>query len=75
VSVQQRRAPLGTREERQESEDDDFLELFVRAINTDKESGKLWYKSVNIFGRDVSFKLDTGSEANILPINVHRANP
>jgi hypothetical protein len=29
VSVQKRRAPLGAHEERPESEDDDFLDLFV----------------------------------------------
>lgn len=53
---------------RTEYDDED---LFIGMIGTDKETkDDLWYADINIEGQDVHFKLDTGSEANIIPTQI-----
>ena len=45
-------------------------ELFVGAIKTNHE-GKAWFVDVEIEGKLVKFKLDTGAEVNVIPLNVY----
>ena len=47
--------------------------LFVRTVTDRKHSTSTeqkWQAVVNVQGKSVRFKLDTGSEANVLPIYV-----
>ena len=46
-------------------------DLFVGTLNRDRPQGeRLWYKAFMIAGTPVEFKLDTGSEANIIPQDI-----
>ena len=48
-------------------------ELFVGSITDGrKEFTKLWYSTVSLGNTQVRFKLDTGSEANIIPLSVFK---
>ena len=56
------------------TEDED--ELFVGAIMDEyKEQSELWYEDAKANGVNVRFKLDTGSEANILPVRIYNKIP
>ena len=44
--------------------------LFIGTINSSTSSAA-WFASVNINGVPVRFKLDTGAEANVLPLSVY----
>ena len=29
-----------------------------------------WFEKINIFGKNINFKVDTGAETNLLPLNL-----
>jgi hypothetical protein len=51
-----------------ESDEEDSEKFFVSEVNMVKAGIKSWYSDLEIAGSKVRFKLDTGSEVNILPI-------
>ena len=44
--------------------------LFIGTINS-PTSSSAWFARVSINGAPIRFKLDTGAEANVLPLNVY----
>ena len=47
-------------------------DLFIGDIaNNPKHGSKLWYKTAQVNGHEVIFKMDTGAEANLLPVNIY----
>ena len=63
-------------EETEQTQEDDYAELFIGAVSGDSiNKSKLWFDTLKICGEDVSFKLDSGSEANILPGRIFRKLP
>ncbi|XP_055923520.1 uncharacterized protein K02A2.6-like [Eupeodes corollae] len=51
----------------QEDDDYDSDELFIDAIKSYKSKNTCWTKSLTVENTEVIFKLDTGSQVNILP--------
>ena len=41
-------------------------ELFIRELEINTVDGKAWHSKVEVGGKFVEFKLDTGAEANII---------
>lgn len=49
--------------------DDSDQEFFLGSLTVDivESASSDWFETVKVNGRDVNFKLDTGSDVNILP--------
>ena len=47
--------------------------LYIDTVSTGKEISDetVWCKDISIDNKLINFKLDTGAEANILPLNVY----
>jgi hypothetical protein len=53
--------------------DDLFIgEFTIDTINSDNDENA-WYINVDICGKPVKFKIDTGAEANMLPLSIYKA--
>ena len=51
-----------------DEEDQDINKLFVGSLSENDTSNKnLWYKYIKVCDEDIGFKLDTGSDANLIP--------
>ena len=46
-------------------------ELFVGELKINTVDGKAWHSKVEVGGKLVAFKLDTGAEANIIPHKIY----
>ena len=54
-----------------EEEDSTDVNLFVGSITREEEQQPgLWFKDIVIQGQTVHFKLDTGSEVNLMPKHI-----
>lgn len=65
-------------EESSDSEGDQFyvsaIKKQIGVVNKDEKSGEaMWLKSVNVEGKRVKFKLDTGAEVSVLPLHIMKA--
>lgn len=58
-------AALGVDDKDEEEEEDIFVDL-VQVLDIENNEGNEWYKSIVVEGEPISFKLDTGSEVNII---------
>ncbi|XP_058840852.1 uncharacterized protein K02A2.6-like [Topomyia yanbarensis] len=59
--------------EKDENETEELLveELYIGAVNDDDEnSDDVWFESVQINGKNVRLKLDTGAACNVLPYSI-----
>ena len=63
-------------EETEQTQEDKYAHLFIGAVSGDStNNSKLWFDTLKICGEEMSFKLDSGSEANILPERIFRKLP
>ena len=46
-------------------------EIFIGELEINTVDGKAWHSKVEVGGKFVEFKLDTGSEANIIPRQIY----
>ena len=60
-------------EEEEQAQDDYSGDLYVGELNSEKKGRpSLWYASYHLGHEEVRFKIDTGSEVNIIPLSVYR---
>ncbi|XP_053698805.1 uncharacterized protein K02A2.6-like [Sabethes cyaneus] len=63
-----------TCEQEEKSEELSVEELFIGAVNDDDESSDdVWYETVQINGKSVTLKLDSGAACNVLPNSIFRS--
>lgn len=46
-------------------------EIYIDSITKNKVNENYWCETIQVSGRNVNFKLDTGAEANILPLYIY----
>lgn len=63
-----------TKDEESYSEDEDYYVSSISKVGElSKSSKSIWKESVEINGKAVKFKIDTGSEVNIIPFKVYKS--
>lgn len=68
-----RRAQDVTKEEKSESEDDDFyVSSIVKVGELSKTSKSIWKELIQVNGKAIMFKIDTGSEINIISLKTYK---
>ncbi|XP_031334069.1 uncharacterized protein K02A2.6-like [Photinus pyralis] len=50
-------------------------EFYVSAIKREAHKESMWFKKVEICGKSINFKLDTGAEVSVLPVNILETLP
>ncbi|XP_039307927.1 uncharacterized protein K02A2.6-like [Solenopsis invicta] len=63
-----------TKDEESESEEDDlYVSSIVRVGELSKKTKSIWTEIIEVNGKALKFKIDTGSEVNIIPLVIYKS--
>lgn len=62
-----------TKDENESEDDDLYVSSIVKVGELPKMSKSIWKETMEVNGKAVKFKIDTGSEINIIPLEMYNS--